>query len=121
MQQNRWLTKSLKLLYEYVQTLPGSSIQNTGNGSQSVHNMVEHINTVLNEDGVNGGILHDVFGASSGISTSEYIPYNSTGSVMASDYLWPMVNTGQHEDVELQKLLGYGDAMYIDAGTKHSS
>jgi hypothetical protein len=67
---------------------------------------------MLNNDGVNGEILHNVFGASFGISIPDYIPHNSTESVMASECLWSLVNTGQHEDTELQRLLNYGDAMY---------
>jgi hypothetical protein len=120
-QQNRLLTRSLKLLYEYVQTLPGSSIQHIGNQSPSVQNMVEHINFILDEDGVNGGIPRDVPGASSIYPTSEYTLYNSTESVMPKHDLWPVAITNKSEGMELQEFLEYGNTMYTDTRTKHSS
>jgi hypothetical protein len=120
-QQNRLLTKSLKLLYEYVQTLPGSSLQRIGNQSPSVQNMVEHINFVLDEDGVNGGIPPDVLGESSIYSTSGYTLYNSTECVMPRQDLWPVANTNKSGGMELQEFLSYGNTMYTDTRTKHNS
>lgn len=124
MQQNQWLKESLKLLYEYVQTLPASSIQNTGNQSPSVHDIVAHINGVLRKDGINGENVHnlfDEFNTSYMDFPSEFIPYTSTESVMVGHNLWAMANTDRPENVNLQLYPGHGDGMYINTRTEHSS